>query len=127
MKKKIYIAGSGGMLGEAFYHQFKDDFEIKSSDKDVNETWLSFLDFRDFLRPASGFQSIQFKILESKLGLKYENRYGQEYYLSQLKPEDRQIVVDAEKNPSIIVLLNQWLERFPFFQWQDSHSFLIKL
>ena len=22
-KKKIYIAGSGGMLGEAFYHQFK--------------------------------------------------------------------------------------------------------
>ena len=48
MKKKIYIAGSGGMLGEAFYHQFKDDYEIKCTDKDVNETWLSFLDFRDF-------------------------------------------------------------------------------
>lgn len=46
-KKKIYIAGSGGMLGEAFYHQFKDDYEIKCTDKDVNEDWLSFLDFRD--------------------------------------------------------------------------------
>ena len=48
MKKKIYIAGCGGMLGEAFYTQFKNDYEIKCTDKDVNENWLSFLDFRDF-------------------------------------------------------------------------------
>ncbi|HMC85001.1 MAG TPA: NAD(P)-dependent oxidoreductase [Chitinophagaceae bacterium] len=48
MKKKIYIAGSGGMLGEAFYRVFNDDFELKCTDKDVNESWLTFLDFRDF-------------------------------------------------------------------------------
>ena len=48
MKKKIYIAGCGGMLGEAFYSQFKDDYEIKCTDIDVNEKWLSFLDFRDY-------------------------------------------------------------------------------
>ncbi len=48
-KKKIYVAGSGGMLGEAFYHQFKDEYELKCTDKDVNEPWLSFLDFRDFV------------------------------------------------------------------------------
>jgi dTDP-4-dehydrorhamnose reductase len=47
MKKKIYIAGCGGMLGEAFYNQFKNDYEIKCTDKDVNDAWLSFLDFRD--------------------------------------------------------------------------------
>ncbi|WP_290567866.1 SDR family oxidoreductase [Leeuwenhoekiella sp. UBA6783] len=47
MKKKIYIAGSGGMLGEAFYTQFKEEYDIKCTDKDVNEDWLSFLDFRD--------------------------------------------------------------------------------
>lgn len=46
--KKIYIAGAGGMLGEAFYKQFKDEFEVKCSDKDPNESWLSLLDFRDF-------------------------------------------------------------------------------
>lgn len=45
--KKIYIAGSGGMLGEAFYKQFKDEYKLKCTDKDVNEEWLSFLDFRD--------------------------------------------------------------------------------
>ncbi|HOZ68290.1 MAG TPA: NAD(P)-dependent oxidoreductase [Chitinophagaceae bacterium] len=48
MKKRIYMAGCGGMLGEAFYTQFKDDYEIKCTDKDVNVSWLSFLDFRDF-------------------------------------------------------------------------------
>ena len=46
--KKIYIAGCGGMLGEAFYKQFKDTFELKCTDKDLNDTWLSYLDFRDF-------------------------------------------------------------------------------
>lgn len=48
MKKKIYIAGCGGMLGEAFYAQFKNEYLVKCTDKDVNDTWLSFLDFRDF-------------------------------------------------------------------------------
>lgn len=46
--KKIYIAGCGGMLGEGFYQQLKDDYQLKCTDKDVNEAWLNFLDFRDF-------------------------------------------------------------------------------
>ena len=48
MKKKIYIAGCGGMLGEAFYTQFGKDYILRCTDKDVNESWLSFMDFRDF-------------------------------------------------------------------------------
>jgi dTDP-4-dehydrorhamnose reductase len=46
--KKIYMAGSGGMLGEAFYEQFRKEFDLKCTDKDVNAPWLSFLDFRHF-------------------------------------------------------------------------------
>jgi dTDP-4-dehydrorhamnose reductase len=46
--KKIYVAGSGGMLGEAFYEQFRKEFDLKCTDKDVNAPWLSFLDFRHF-------------------------------------------------------------------------------
>ena len=48
MKKKIYIAGCGGMLGEAFYKYFNSDYIIKCTDIDVNEKWLSYLDFREF-------------------------------------------------------------------------------
>lgn len=42
------MAGAGGMLGEAFYRVFKEDYDVKCTDKDVNTDWLSFLDFRDF-------------------------------------------------------------------------------
>lgn len=45
--KKIYLAGSGGMLGEAFHKVFRDHYELRCTDKDVNDTWLSFCDFRD--------------------------------------------------------------------------------
>lgn len=48
MKKKIYIAGCGGMLGEAFYEKFREDYILRCTDKDVNESWLDLLDFRDF-------------------------------------------------------------------------------
>jgi len=46
--KKIYIAGCGGMLGQALYKRFKENYELKCTDKDVNEKWISFLDFRNF-------------------------------------------------------------------------------
>ena len=45
-KKRIYMAGCGGMLGEAFYLIFRENYDLKCSDIDVNETWLSRLDFR---------------------------------------------------------------------------------
>lgn len=48
-KKRIYIAGAGGMLGEALYKVFKNDYKLKCTDKDVNDDWISFLDFRNNL------------------------------------------------------------------------------
>lgn len=92
---------------------------------DIMETMnpMDFLDFRDRLRPASGFQSWQFKELEAKLGLKFEHRHGKEYYVSQLRPEHVQIIKKAEEQQSLLQLLNTWLERMPFFRenelWSD--------
>lgn len=45
--KRIYIAGCGGMLGEAFYRRF-NDYELKCTDIDVNEQWLTYNDIRDY-------------------------------------------------------------------------------
>jgi tryptophan 2,3-dioxygenase len=93
---------------------------------DILETMtpLDFLDFRDLLRPASGFQSMQFKILEAKLGLKMEHRHGQEYYTSQLRPEDKQKIMELAQQSSILELLNLWLERMPFLEdaklWENG-------
>src|SRR6476620_11682375 len=71
---------------------------------DILETMtpMDFLNFRDMLRPASGFQSWQFKILEAKLGLKFEQRHGQDYYTSQLKQADIDRIKDAESTPSVL-------------------------
>src|SRR5215471_8883938 len=49
---------------------------------DVLETMtpLDFLDFRPRFDGASGFQSRQFREIESRLGLQMEQRYKGEYY-----------------------------------------------
>jgi len=82
---------------------------------DIMETMtpMDFLDFRDMLRPASGFQSWQFKQLEAKLGLKFDNRHGKEYYTAQLKKEHVDVIKNAEGSKSLLELINGWLERMP--------------
>jgi tryptophan 2,3-dioxygenase len=82
---------------------------------DIMETMtpMDFLDFRDMLRPASGFQSWQFKIIEAYLGLKFNQRHGQEYYLSQLRPQQVELIRKAESETSLLQLVNKWLERIP--------------
>lgn len=84
---------------------------------DILETMtpMDFLDFRDFLRPASGFQSWQFKIAEAKLGLKYQERHGQQYYISQLRDEQVKMIREVESSKTLLELVNEWLERFPIF------------
>lgn len=85
---------------------------------DIMETMepMDFLDFRDKLRPASGFQSWQFKLLEAALGLKYEQRFGQEYYVSQLQQPEISKIKAAEKDRSLLQWVDSWLGRMPFFE-----------
>ncbi|MFZ1263583.1 MAG: tryptophan 2,3-dioxygenase family protein [Chitinophagaceae bacterium] len=93
---------------------------------DIMETMtpMDFLDFRDMLRPASGFQSWQFKELEAKLGLKFEQRHGKEYYTAQLRPEQVDIIKKAEGSQSLLQLVNNWLERMPFLKEGADDVFL---
>ncbi len=92
---------------------------------DVIETMtpLDFLDFRDQLRPASGFQSYQFKMLEAMMGLKFADRHGKDFYQRHLRPEHITMIDAIEQQPSLIELVNKWLARMPFFDlayWQGA-------
>jgi len=100
-------------------------FRVLIHQVEIMETMtpMDFLDFRDMLRPASGFQSWQFKELEAKLGLKYENRYGKDYYTSQLRKEQIDIIKNAEQQSSLLQLVNSWLERMPFLNEGAGDSF----
>ena len=42
------MTGVGGMLGEAFHEHFRHEHVVRCTDIDVNEDWLSYLDFRDY-------------------------------------------------------------------------------
>jgi len=92
---------------------------------DIMETMtpMDFLDFRDMLRPASGFQSWQFKQFEAKLGLKFEHRHGQEHYISQLRKEHVDLIKNSETEKSLLELVNAWLERMPFLKDAAADSF----
>ena len=61
---------SGGP-GQSFHSQLTEIYK-KLSQVLILETMtpLDFMDFRDYLSSASGFQSLQFRLLENKLGLK---------------------------------------------------------
>src|SRR5215471_19927438 len=90
---------------------------------DVLETMtpLDFLDFRDDLIPASGFQSVQFRLIENKLGMRREDRLQilDAPYTSRLREEDAARVEASEKEPSLFDLIERWLERTPFLHFGD--------
>ena len=90
---------------------------------DVLETMtpLDFLDFRDQLIPASGFQSVQFRLIENKLGMRRGERLqiNDAPYTSRFSKEHAARVEASEKEPSLFDLIESWLERTPFLNFGD--------
>lgn len=93
---------------------------------DIMETMtpLDFLDFRHVFRSASGFQSMQFREMEIRLGLKHEERVGYDgkSYEHFLPAEDRKHLQKLMKQPSLIDQLDKWLSRTPFVE-MSGYSF----
>jgi len=83
-------------------------------------TPLDFLDFRNYLLPASGFQSFQFRKTEVLLGLKVERRttYGQKDYRSPFTEEQQAELTALEEGDSMLQLVEKWLERIPFLEFE---------
>lgn len=82
-------------------------------------TPMDFLEFRNLLTPASGFQSKQFRLIEATLGLKMERRHQHDYYKRTneggFAEKDFNDINSIESSQTILQLINQWLERMPFF------------
>ena len=76
-------------------------------------TPLDFLEFRDLLIPASGFQSLQFRTIECKLGLRQGDRlkYNHAGFEQSLKPEQRPVAAAFENQTSLFDVVEKWLER----------------
>ena len=90
---------------------------------DIIETMtpLDFMEFRDFLVPASGFQSVQFKQIEISLGIKREFRINadKEFFHSRLSSADLKFLDELELRPSLLELTDRWLGRMPFLEFHE--------
>jgi tryptophan 2,3-dioxygenase len=128
LARNLFVGGriddNAGEMGAAV-HKLKrivKILELVNQQVSVLETMtaLDFLEFRNYLLPASGFQSKQFRLIEAKLGLKMEERHKREYYKhtrrGSLSEEDMQEVTRAEGEPTLKGLIVAWLERMPFFE-----------
>ena len=104
---------------------------------DILETMtpLDFLDFRDFLYPASGFQSYQFRMLEIKLGLRTADRllYNQSPFHKHLTEDQQKVILKTMDEKSLWDRIDNWLGRTPFLKdknfnfWQEYHNAVVKL
>ena len=98
-------------------------------------TPMDFLEFRNLLIPASGFQSTQFREIEIKLGLGTQNREAidRQFFLGRLTEKDRAKLTALENAPSLQKLLEEWLERMPFTQsgtfnfWSEYQKAIINV
>lgn len=85
---------------------------------DVLETMtpMDFLDFRDYLVPASGFQSVQFRLIENKLGVRPQDRllFEGAPYTHRLAADHRRTVESSEAGPTLHDAVDAWLARTPF-------------
>lgn len=99
---------------------------------DVLETMpsQSFTDFREYLSTASGFQSLQFRLIETRLGLLRKDRipvfHGE--FDADLLSESQKKIAEAESKPSLFEQLDSWLSRTPFVElgdynfWEDYRA-----
>ena len=87
-------------------------------------TPMDFLDFRDLLTPASGFQSAQFRMIENKIGLHKDNRlrFGGIDYKDKIHNQQLDKVKKSEDSKSLFDLVEEWLERTPFLDF-DNFNF----
>lgn len=112
-------------MGQAQHHLSRVNAILKLilGQIDVLETMtpLDFLEFRDFLYPASGFQSAQFRRLEILMGLQTEKRmkFTESPFYSYLKPDQQKEILQDLSQPSLFELLDQWLARTPFLEKGD--------
>ena len=104
--KKIYIAGCGGMLGEAFHKQFADH-ELKCTDIDVNDSWLSYLDFRDlsaYRKDVHGFQPDYLFHLGAYTDLEYcETHVDASYLTNTIAVENAVYIANALDIPLLYI------------------------
>jgi dTDP-4-dehydrorhamnose reductase len=105
--ERIYIAGCGGMLGDAFYKVFGGDFTLKCTDIDVNESWLSYMDFRDYdayHRDVGAFRADYLFHLGAFTDLEYCELHSEDTYATNTLAVENAVLVAKQLDIPVLYI-----------------------
>jgi dTDP-4-dehydrorhamnose reductase len=95
------------MLGEAFYHVFRGQYDLKCTDIDVNEDWLSYLDFRnieEYEKDVENFKPDYLFHLGAYTDLEYcENHPNATYITNTMSVENAVYISNELKIPLLYI------------------------
>jgi dTDP-4-dehydrorhamnose reductase len=104
---RIYLAGVGGMLGEALHKVLAEKHEVLCTDLDVNEPWLDRCDFRNFREYEASVSSYEPNILMhigAHTDLEYcENNPDDAYRTNTLSVEHAATLAQAHGVPLVYI------------------------
>lgn len=105
--KKIYMAGCGGMLGEAFYKVFFDDYNLRCSDISPNETWLTRLDFRninEYFEDVNNFKPNYLFHVGAHTDLEYCETHIEDAYATNTESVKNAVYISNKLNIPLIFI-----------------------
>ncbi|HEY0622354.1 NAD(P)-dependent oxidoreductase [Sphingomonas sp.] len=104
---KIYIAGCGGMLGEAMHKVLGQEHELLCTDIDLNADWLKYTDFRNFDEYKASVEAFQPDILfhlGAHTDLEYCERNADDAYRTNtLAVENAATIANAHGLPMVYI------------------------
>lgn len=141
MLNKDHVEEAHMLLISSQLNRIKKIFDVLTEQFGILSTMtpLDFMDFRDYLAPASGFQSFQFRLMENKLGIRnefrtnYRKNSSSQPYLDVFRdPKCIEAIRKSEQEPSLCKLIERWLERTPGlevdgFNFWEKYKSSIKL
>ena len=104
---RVYIAGCGGMLGQAFHEEFSIHADVRCTDIDVNEEWLSPLDIRDLARyreDVASFSPDYLFHLGAYTDLEYCETHAEDAYATNATAVENAVYIANELNVPLLYI-----------------------
>lgn len=104
---KVYIAGCGGMLGEAFHRRFAGRGDARCTDIDLNADWLSYCDVRDldaYRRDVTDFSPDVLLHLAALTDLEYCEQHRDEAYLTNAIGTENAVLIANQMDIPVVYI-----------------------
>lgn len=120
MLDRPYVPESDIGLCYARVQRVNKIMELLTNQFSIIETMTpgEFMNFRAYLNPASGFQSVQWRVLERTLGLPEQKRVLK-HYTEALSLGHKQQLDNATMSTTLFTAVEKWLEKIPFMEHKE--------